>query len=94
MRTVSAVAYLGFQKEGAICLLATSAHTKGGQTKFSNFFSMSTNIFLAKGGPWPIWPRGKYATACQKLYDIQQGNLVDELERNENGKMYLWNIDA
>ena len=43
--------------------------------------SFPTNIFLAKGGPWPIWPRGKYATACQKLYDIQQGNLVDELER-------------
>ena len=28
------MAYLGFQK----FLLATSAHTKGGQTKFSKFF--------------------------------------------------------
>ena len=32
-------------KRGAKCLLATSAHTRGGQTKFSNFFTMS-------------WPKG------------------------------------
>ena len=30
--------------------LATSAHTKGGQTKFSNFCSMSKKILLAKRG--------------------------------------------
>ena len=38
-------------KRGAKFSLATSAHTKGGgQTKFSNFFSMSKKSFWPKGG--------------------------------------------
>ena len=48
-RVVGTVAYLGFQKGGAKCSLGTSAHTKGGQTKFSNFL-LCPNIFFAKGG--------------------------------------------
>ena len=39
-KTWEPVAYLGFRKGGAKFSLATSAHTKGGPTKFSNFFSM------------------------------------------------------
>ena len=34
--------------KGAKFLLATSAYTKGGQTMFTNFFSMEKN-FLPKG---------------------------------------------
>ena len=46
--------------------LATSAHTKGGQTKFSNLFTMSKKFFLTNGGhgrfgqgvntPLPVMP--------------------------------------
>ena len=59
------VAYLGFQKGGAKFSLATSAHTKGGgQTKFSNFFSMSKKIFFGqRGGAMAQWPPPpKYAS--------------------------------
>ena len=51
LRMMNPVAYLGFQKGGAKCALATRAHTKGGQTKFSNFFTMSKKIF-GQRGPW------------------------------------------
>ena len=61
------VAYLGFQKGGAKCSLDTSAHTKGGQTKFSNFFTVSEKKFLAKGGPWPNGPP-KYASVWSGLF--------------------------
>ena len=54
------VAYLGFQNGGAKFLLATSAHTKEGQTKFFNFSYCEKKNF-AKGGPWPKGPP-KYAT--------------------------------
>ena len=37
-------------KRGAKCLLDTSTHTKGGQTKFSNFLLCQKKNFLAKGG--------------------------------------------
>ena len=39
------MAYLGFQKEGAKFSLATSAHTKGGQTKFSIFLVCQNKNF-------------------------------------------------
>ena len=50
------MAYLGFHKGGAKFSLATSAYTKGGQTRFSNFFPMSKKKFLAKGGAMAQWP--------------------------------------
>ena len=31
-------------------------------------FSMVKKKFLAKGGSWPIWPRGKYATVFGNIY--------------------------
>ena len=37
-------------KRGAGFLLATSAHTKEGQTKFSNFFTMSKKNFVGQRG--------------------------------------------
>ena len=52
------VAYLGFRKGGAKFSLATSAHTKEGPTKFSNFCSMSKKNFLAKGGHGPKYAFG------------------------------------
>ena len=55
-----AVVYLGFQKGGK-CLLATSAHRKG-QTKFSNFFAMSKEIFWPKGGHGRFGKGSEYAT--------------------------------
>ena len=45
-------------KRGATFLLATSAQTKGGQTKFSNFFLWWKNFFLPKGS----WPNGPLNT--------------------------------
>ena len=56
-----AVAYLGFHK-GATFSLATSVHTKGGQTMFSNFFPKVKKFFLPKGA-LAQWPPPKYATA-------------------------------
>ena len=50
-------------KRGAKCLLATSAHTKGGKPSFPIFLVCQKKIF-GQRGPWPIWPRGKYATGC------------------------------
>ena len=29
---------------------------------FPSFLYVKNTYFLPKGGPWPIWPRGKYAT--------------------------------
>ena len=55
------VAYLGFHKGGAKFSLATSAYTKGGQTRFSKFFPMPKKFFFAKGGHGPMAPP-KYAT--------------------------------
>ena len=49
------VAYLGFRKGGGKFSLATSAHTKEGSTKFSNFF-FNVKKKLTKGGPWPNGP--------------------------------------
>ena len=43
------MAYLGFHKEGAKFSLATSAHTKGSQTKFSYFSYGEKNNLLPKG---------------------------------------------
>ena len=63
----TSVAYLGFQKGGKFSL-ATNAHTKGGQTKFSNFFQCQRKIFLAKGG-MAQWPP-KYASAQHTDYPI------------------------
>ena len=42
-------------KRGAKFLLATSAHTEGGQTKFSKFFLWRKIFFWPKGGmaQWP-----------------------------------------
>ena len=53
------VAYLGFQNGGAKFSLATSAHTKRGQTKFSNFFPMSKKICQRRMAQCPP---PKYAT--------------------------------
>ena len=44
------MAYLGFQKGGGKFLLATIAHTNGGQTKFSNFFSVSNKKKFGQRG--------------------------------------------
>ena len=41
---------LDFIKGRAKCSLATSAHTKGGKTKFSNFFYLVKKNFWTKGG--------------------------------------------
>ena len=51
------VVYLGFQKGGKFSL-ATSAHTRGGggQTKFSNFFSMSKKNLFGQRGAMAQWP--------------------------------------
>ena len=50
------VAYLGFRKRGAKFLLATSAHTKEGANKFSNFFSMSKKNYFGQRGAMAQWP--------------------------------------
>ena len=60
-RSMDPVAYLGFQKGGAKFLLATSAHTKGGNQVFQ-FFPIVKKIFFCQRGPWPNAPT-KYATA-------------------------------
>ena len=65
VRQFHPVAYLGFQKgggRGAKFSLATSAHTKGGQTKFSNFFSMSNKFFFAQKGGHGLMAPPKYAS--------------------------------
>ena len=52
-------------KRGGKFSLATSAHTKGGQTKFSNFFSMSKkNFFWPKGGAWHNAPPNTPLRRC------------------------------
>ena len=43
-------------KRGGKFLLATSAHTKAGQTKFSNFFPMVKKNFVAKAEGGPMSP--------------------------------------
>ena len=63
MLTPGPVAYLGFQKRGAKCLLVTSAHTKEGPNQVLHIVYYVKKFFFAKGGLWPIWPKGKYATA-------------------------------
>ena len=62
------VAYLGFQKGGAKFSLATSAHTKGDQTKFSNFFSMSKKNFF--------WPKGGHGTMASPLNTPLDTNIL------------------
>ena len=80
-----AVAYLGFQKGGPNFRWPLVLTQRGGQTKFSNFFIMSKKNFLAKGGPWSIWPRGKYATdgemrltGCSDICHLTKANNSSE----------------
>ena len=45
-------------KRGAKCLLATTAHTKGGQTKFSNFFYDVKKMFFGQRGAMADFAKG------------------------------------
>ena len=59
------------KRGGQMFVLATSAHTKeGAKPSFPIFLLCQKNFFW----PWPIWPRGKYATVCDTAR-IHTGNL-------------------
>ena len=85
------MAYLGFHNGEAKFSLGTSAHTKERAKLHFSYGEKQKKI--CQRGPWPIWPRGKYATdrdtwalvACPQLLVrksvVQTGDhSVSELE--------------
>ena len=56
------MAYLGFQKGGPHVRWPLVLTQGGAKPSFPIFLLCKKKKFLAKGGPWPIWPKGKYAT--------------------------------